>query len=167
MKKQIDIISGALLAVVAAALYLHGASKGPPIPRAVVYWDEPFRNGTHTVDTNDLRHITFEWDAPPLYIPLDARADISAVYLRDIDTPTPFAVTNVSMFAFGAEAWMMYDATNYAFYVECDWVPAPSVVTNGVYHIRAAKTGERVVPIGVRIKLPNYETGIKREDNQP
>lgn len=152
MKKRIDIISGTLLAVVAAALFIYGASKAP-IPRAVVYWDDPFTNPSHTIDTNDLRHITFEWNAPPLYIPLDARANITAVYLHDTDTPTPFAVTNVSMFAFGADVWMQYDATNYAFYAECSWVPEPSVITNGVYHIPAVGTGERAVPIGARVEI--------------
>ena len=163
MKKRIDIRSGTLLAAVFAAFFIHGANKAP-LPSAVVYWDDPFLYGAHssTVDTNDLRHITFEWSGVPLYIPLDARAEISAIYLHDTDTPDPFVVTNVSMFAFSADVLMSYDATNYAFYVECDWMPEPSVVTNGVYHIPAIKPNDgRYVPIGIKIKYPHMETGVK------
>ena len=81
----------------------------------------------------------------------------------DVVKPDVFVVTNVSMFAFGADVWMAYDATNYAFYVECDWVPTPSIVTNGSYHVRAVGTGERAVPIGVKIKMVNRHTGETRE----
>ena len=162
MKKRLDIFSGTLIAVVAAALFIYGGGKAP-LPSAHVYWDDPFNGYSYVVDTNDLRHITFGWNAPPAYIPLDARAEISAVSLRDLDTPTPFAVTNVSMFAFGAEVWMASDATNYAYYVECDWVPSPSVVTNGSYHVRAVGTGERAVPIGAKIKMVNRHTGETRD----
>ena len=162
MKKRLDIFSGALIAVAFAALFIYGGNKAP-LPSAPVYWDDPFRGYSYTIDTNDLRHITFGWNAPPAYIPLDARAEISAVSLRDLDTPDMIVVTNVSMFAFGADVWMAFDATNYAFYVECDWVPTPSIVTNGSYHVRAVGTGERAVPIGVKIKMVNRHTGETRE----
>ena len=162
MKKRLDIFSGTLIAVAFAALFIYGSNKAP-LPSAPVYWDEPFRGCSYTIDSNDLRHITFGWGAPPAYIPLDARAEISAVSLRDLDTPDMFVVTNVSMFAFGADVWMAFDATNYAYYVECDWVPTPSIVTNGSYHVRAVGTGERAVPIGVKIKMVNRHTGETRE----
>ena len=54
-------------------------------------------------------------------------------------------------------AVMPHEATNYAFFVECDWTPSPAVVTNGVYHVRAVENAEKVVPIGVNIKLPKRE----------
>lgn len=166
MKKKIDLFSGTLLAVAAAALFIYGGDKAP-LPSAVVYWDDPFRGYSYTIDTNDLHHITFDWNAPPAYIPLDARATISAVHLRDIDTPQIFTVTNVSMFAFGAEAWMLDEATNYAYYIECDWRPPPSVVTNGVYHVRANKTGDRIVPIGLKIKFDDHEVGNMKGEQTP
>lgn len=157
-KKKFDWFSGSLIAVVLAAFIIYGGGKAP-LPSAVVYWDDPFRGASYVIDTNDLRHITFEWGAPPTYIPLNARASITAVYLRDTDTPDLFAVTNVSMFAFGAEVWMTYDATNYAYYVECDWRPAPTEETNNVYHIRANRTGDRIVPIGAKVKFDDHEIG--------
>ena len=162
MKKRLDIFSGALIAVVAAALFIYGGGKAP-LPSAPVYWDDPFNGYSYVIDTIVLRHITFGWNAPPAYIPLDARAEISAVSLRDLDTPDMFVVTNVSMFAFGADVWMAFDATNYAYYIECDWVPTPSVETNGSYHVRAVGTGERAVPSGVKIKIVNRHTGETKE----
>ena len=162
MKKRLDIFSGALIAVAFAALFIYGGGKAP-LPSAPVYWDDPFNGYSYVIDTNDLRHITFGWDAPPAYIPLDARAEISAVSLRDLDTPDVFVVTNVSMFAFGADVWMAYDATNYAVYVECDCVPTPSIVASGSCHGPAVGTGERAVPIGVKIKMVNRNTGETRE----
>ena len=162
MKKRPSPFALAALIAIAAGFYYHGSTKGF-VPSAVVYWDDPFRNASYTIDTNDLRHVSFEWTAPPLYIPLDARAKISAVHLRDADTPTVLDVADVSMFAFGAEAWMPDEATNYAYYVECDWQPPPSVVTNGVYHIRANKTNDRIVPIGLKLKFDDHEIGGNRK----
>lgn len=157
-KRKLDWFSGSLIAVVLAAFIIYGGDKAP-LPSAVVYWDDPFNGYSYVIDTNDLHHITFDWNAPPVYIPLDARAEISAIHLHDIDTPDLFVVTNVSMYAFGASVWMPDEATNYAYYVECKWQPPPSVVTNGVYHVRANKTGERVVPIGLKVKFDDHEIG--------
>ena len=66
-------------------------------------------------------------------------------------------IANAPMSAGAMTAVMPHDATNYVYFVECDWSPEPTVVTNGVYHVRAVENDEKVVPIGVGIKTPNQE----------
>ena len=61
------------------------------------------------------------------------------------------------MSAGAMSAVMPHEATNYIYFVACDWTPAPAVVTNGVYHVRAVENADKVVPIGVSIKTPNQE----------
>ena len=87
----------------------------------------------------------------PLYRNALKNADIGP---QDIDA---VAVTNAPMLAGAMTAVMPHDATNYVFFVECDWSPTPTVVTNGVYHVRAVENGEKVVPIGVNIRLPEQQ----------
>ena len=116
--------------VVAAVLY--AGTK----PTAQVTWDEYFSNKSYSIDTNDLRHISFAWTAPA-WMPETANAILNA-YSRTAGIPD-------------------VEATNYVYFVACDWSPAPAVVTNGVYHVRAVENAEKVVPIGVSIKTPNQE----------
>lgn len=130
----------------ALALWLYG---GGPKPVAVtVAWDEFFRSGAASVDTNDLRNIGFTWLPVADWLPATAQARLSAV-LRP--GGALFFVTNAPMSALALTARMPSAATNYLYWMECDWVPEPSVVTNGVYHIRAAGTATNAVPVGARV----------------
>ena len=136
--------------IVAAVLY-----AGTKPPSVSVTWDEYFSNNSHSIDTNDPRRISFAWTAPA-WMPETANAILNA-YSRTAGVPDVEAVTNAPMSAGAMSAVMPYESTNYIYFVECDWSPKPTVVTNGVYHVRAVETDEKVVPIGVGIKTPNQE----------
>ena len=125
---------------------------GTKPPTVTVTWDEHFSNKSYTVDTNDLRRISFVWTSPA-WMPETARAILHA-YGRAAGVPDAASVTNAPMSAGAMTAVMQHDATNYVYFVECDWSPEPTVVTNGVYHVRAVENDEKVVPIGVSIRLP-------------
>ena len=145
--------NGGRAALVAAAVVaiLYGGSKAPT---ATVSWGEYFSNRSYTIDTNDLRRISFSW-IPPSWMPETANAVLYAVNITTgiRDYPDDI-VTNAPMSAGAMSAYMLSEATNYEYLVECDWSPTPSVVTNGVYHIRAVRNEEKVVPVGVKIELP-------------
>ena len=132
--------------VVAAVLY--AGTK----PTAQVTWDEYFSNKSYSIDTNDLRHISFAWTAPA-WMPETANAILNA-YSRTAGIPDVEAAATAPMSAGAMATVMPHDATNYVYFVECDWTPGPAVVTNGVYHVRAVENDEKVVPIGVSIRLP-------------
>ena len=136
----------------AVAFILYGGSKPPVV---TVTWDEHFSNKSYVIDTNDLRRISFAWSSPA-WMPNTARAILNA-YGRTAGVPDMVAVTNAPMLVGAMTAVMPHDATNYVYFVECDWSPTPTVVTNGVYHVRAVENGEKVVPIGVNIRLPEQQ----------
>ena len=136
----------------AVAFILYGGSK-PHV--ATVTWDEHFSNKSYVIDTNDLHRISFAWTSPA-WMPETARAILNA-YGRTAGVPDAVAVTNAPMLVGAMTAVMPHDATNYVFFVECDWSPTPTVVTNGVYHVRAVENEEKVVPIGVNIRLPEQQ----------
>ena len=144
--------ASAAFAAAAFAAILYAGSKPPTV---TVTWDEHFSNKSYTVDTNDLRRISFAWSSPA-WMPETARAILHA-YGRAAGVPYAASVTNAPMSAGAMTAVMQHDATNYVYFVECDWSPEPTVVTNGVYHVRAVENDEKVVPIGVNIKLPKRE----------
>ena len=133
----------------AVVFILYAGTKPPAVP---VTWDEHFSNKSYTVDTNDPRRISFAWSSPA-WMPETARAILHA-YGRAAGVPDAASVTNAPMSAGAMTAVMQHDATNYVYFVECDWSPEPTVVTNGVYHVRAVENDEKVVPIGVSIRLP-------------
>lgn len=146
----------ALFAAGAVAAILYAGTKPPAV---TVTWDEYFSNKSYTVDTNDLRRISFAWSSPA-WMPETARAILNA-YSRTAGIPDLEAAVTAPM-SVGAMATVMpHDATNYVYFVECDWTPGPAVVTNGVYHVRAVENAEKVVPIGVSVKLPNQEESQK------
>ena len=136
----------------AVVFILYAGTKPPTV---TVTWDEHFSNKSYTVDTNNLRCISFAWTSPA-WMPETARAILHA-YGRAAFVPDATSVTNAPMSAGAMTAVMQHDATNYVYFVECDWSPEPTVVTNGVYHVRAVENDEKVVPIGVNIKLPKRE----------
>lgn len=136
----------------AVVFILYAGTKPPTV---TVTWDEHFSNKSYTVDTNDLRRISFAW-SPPAWMPETARAILHA-YGRAAGVPDAASVTNAPMSAGAMTAVMQHDATNYVYFVECDWSPEPTVVTNGVYHVRAVENDEKVVPIGVSIRLPEQQ----------
>ena len=133
----------------AVVFILYAGTKPPTV---TVTWDEHFSNKSYTVDTNDLRRISFAWSSPA-WMPETARAILHA-YGRAAGVPDAASVTNAPMSAGAMTAVMQHDATNYVYFVECDWSPEPTVVTNGVYHVRAVENDGKVVPIGVSIRLP-------------
>lgn len=143
--------SSYVFAAGAVAAILYAGTK----PAAQVTWDEHFANKSCSTDANDLRRISFAWTAPA-WMPDTARAVLNA-YSRTAGIPDVEAVTNAPMSAGAMTAVMPYDSTNYVYFVACDWTPAPAVVTNGVYHIRAVENAGKVVPLGVDIKTPNQE----------
>ena len=143
--------ASAVFAAGAVAAILYAGTK----PTAQVTWDEYFSNKSYSIDTNDLRHISFAWTAPA-WMPETANAILNA-YSRTAGVPDVEAVTNAPMSAGAMSAVMPYESTNYIYFVACDWTPAPAVVTNGVYHVRAVENADKVVPIGVSIKTPNQE----------
>lgn len=138
--------------VLAVVFILYGGSKPPTV---TVTWDEHFSNKSYVVDTNDFRRISFAWNSPA-WMPVTARAILHA-YGRVAGVSDVASVTNAPMLTGAMTAVMPHDATNYVYFVECDWSPEPTVVTNGVYHVRAVENDEKVVPIGVGIKTPNQE----------
>ena len=141
--------ASAAFAAAAVAAILYAGTKPPTV---TVTWDEHFSNKSYTVDTNDLRRISFAWSSPA-WMPETARAILHAYGLA-AGVPDAASVTNAPMSAGAMTAVMQHDATNYVYFVECDWSPEPTVVTNGVYHVRAVENDEKVVPIGVSIRLP-------------
>ena len=145
-------VASAAFAAAAVAAILYAGTKPPTV---TVTWDEHFSNKSYTVDTNDLRRISFAWSSPA-WMPETARAILHAYGLA-AGVPDAASVTNAPMSAGAMTAVMQHDATNYVYFVECDWSPEPTVVTNGVYHVRAVENAEKVVPIGVNIKLPKRE----------
>lgn len=144
--------AGAVFAVAAVAAILYAGTKPPSV---TVTWDEYFSNKSYLVDTNDPRRISFAWTAPA-WMPETANAILRA-YSRTAGVPDVDSAAIAPMATGVMAAVMPYEATNYAYFVECDWTPAPAVVTNGVYHVRAVENAEKVVPVGVSIKLPNQE----------
>ena len=140
----------------AVVFILYAGTKPPTV---TVTWDEHFSNKSYTVDTNDLRRISFAWSSPA-WMPETARAILHA-YGRAAFVPDATSVTNAPMSAGAMTAVMQHDVTNYVYFVECDWSPEPTVVTNGVYHVRAVENAEKVVPIGVSIKTPNQEEKLQ------
>ena len=136
----------------AVVFILYAGTKPPTV---TVTWDEHFSNKSYTVDTNDLRRISFAWSSPA-WMPETARAILHA-YGCAAGVPDAASVTNAPMSAGAMTAVMQHDATNYVYFVECDWSPEPTVVTNGVYHVRAVENDEKVVPIGVSIRLPEQQ----------
>ena len=136
----------------AVVFILYAGTKPPTV---TVTWDEHFSNKSYTVDTNDLRRISFAWSSPA-WMPETANAILNA-YSRTAGVPDVEAAASAPMSAGAMSAVMPYEATNYIYFVACDWTPTPSVVTNGVYHVRAVENAEKVVPIGVSIKTPNQE----------
>ena len=124
-------------------------------PSTTVTWDEHFSNKSYAIDTNDLHRISFAWTSPA-WMQETARAILNA-YGRTAGVSDAVAVTNAPMSAGAMTAVMPHDATNYVFFVECDWSPTPTVVTNGVYHVRAVENDEKVVPVGVSIRLPEQQ----------
>ena len=133
----------------AVVFILYAGTKPPTV---TVTWDEHFSNKSYTVDTNNLRRISFAWTSPA-WMPETARAILHA-YGRAAFVSDATSVTNAPMSAGAMTAVMQHDVTNYVYFVECDWSPEPTVVTNGVYHVRAVENDEKVVPIGVSIRLP-------------
>ena len=140
----------------AVVFILYAGTKPPTV---TVTWDEHFSNKSYTVDTNDLRRISFAWSSPA-WMPETARAILNA-YSRTAGIPDLEAAVTAPMSAGAMATVMPHDATNYVYFVECDWTPGPAVVTNGVYHVRAVENAEKVVPIGVSVKLPNQEESQK------
>lgn len=124
-------------------------------PTAQVAWDEYFINKSYTIDTNDRRRISFAWTAPA-WMPETANAILNA-YGRTAGVPDVEAAASAPMTAGAMTAVLPHEATNYIYFVACDWTPAPAVVTNGVYHVRAVENADKVVPIGVGVKLPNQD----------
>ena len=143
--------ASAAFAAAAFAAILYAGTK----PTAQVTWDEYFSNKSYVIDTNDLRRISFAWTSPA-WMPETANAILNA-YSRTAGVPDVEAATNAPMSAGAMTAVMPHDATNYAYFVECDWSPEPTVVTNGVYHVRAVENDEKVIPIGVSIRLPEQQ----------
>ena len=148
--------ASAAFAAAAVAAILYAGTKPPTV---TVTWDEYFSNKSYTVDTNDLRRISFAWSSPA-WMPETARAILNA-YSRTAGIPDLEAAVTAPMSAGAMATVMPHDATNYVYFVECDWTPGPAVVTNGVYHVRAVENAEKVVPIGVSVKLPNQEESQK------
>jgi hypothetical protein len=144
--------ASAAFAAAAFAAILYAGTKPPTV---TVTWDEHFSNKSYTVDTNDLRRISFAWTSPA-WMPETANAILNA-YSRTAGIPDVEAAATAPMLAGAMATVMPHDATNYVYFVECDWTPGPAVVTNGVYHVRAVENAEKVVPIGVSIKTPNQE----------
>ena len=136
----------------AVVFILYAGTKPPTV---TVTWDEYFSNKSYTVDTNDLRRISFAWTSPA-WMPETARAILHA-YGRAAFVPDATSVTNAPMSAGAMTAVMQHDVTNYVYFVECDWSPEPTVVTNGVYHVRAVENDEKVVPIVVSIRLSEQQ----------
>ena len=136
----------------AVVFILYAGTKPPTV---TVTWDEYFSNKSYTVDTNDPRRISFAWTSPA-WMPETARAILHA-YGRAAGVPDAASVTNAPMSAGAMTAVLQHDATNYVYFVECDWSPEPTVVTNGVYHVRAVENDEKVVPIGVSIRLSEQQ----------
>ena len=136
----------------AVVFILYAGTKPPTV---TVTWDEHFSNKSYTVDTNDLRRISFAWTSPA-WMPETARAILHA-YGRAAFVPDATSVTNAPMSAGAMTAVMQHDVTNYVYFVECDWSPEPTVVTNDVYHVRAVENDEKVVPIGVSIRLSEQQ----------
>lgn len=153
LRRAFRSTSDALVCGIFAVIAILYAGTKPPT--VTVTWDEYFSNKSYTVDTNDLRRISFAWTSPA-WMPASARAILHA-YGRAAGVPDAASVTNAPMSAGAMTAVMQHDATNYVYFVECDWSPEPTVVTNGVYHVRAVENDEKVVPIGVSIKTPNQE----------
>lgn len=140
--------------VLAVVFILYGGSKPPNTP---VVWDEYFADKSYLIDTNDLRRISFAWTSPE-WMPAAAKAVLHA-FRRAATVPElpEEVIANAPMSAGAMTAVMQHDATNYVYFVECDWSPEPTVVTNGVYHVRAVENDEKVVPIGVSIRLPEQQ----------
>ena len=151
--KKIKPRDRAALAALALAAILYGGAKPPSGPTARVEWDEHFANASCAIDTNDLRRISFAWTAPA-WMPQTANAILHA-YGLSAGVPDVDEAARAPMSAGAMSAYMPREATNYAYFVECDWTPAPGVVTNGVYHVRAVENAGKVVPVGVEIKTPN------------
>ena len=140
--------------IFAVIALLYGGTKPPTSP---VAWDEYFADKSYLIDTNDLRRISFAWTSPE-WMPAAAKAVLHA-FRRAATVPElpEEVIANAPMSAGAMTAVMPYEATNYAFFVECDWSPESTVVTNGVYHVRAVENDEKVVPIGVSIRLPEQQ----------
>lgn len=140
--------------IFAVIALLYGGTKPPSV---TITWDEYFSNKSYSVDTNDLRRISFAWTSPE-WMPAAAKAVLHA-FRRAATVPElpEEVIANAPMSAGAMTAVMPYEATNYVFFVECDWDPSSAIVTNGVYHVPAVENAGKVVPVGVSIKTPNQE----------
>ena len=136
--------------LLAIATLIYAGTKPPSV---TVTWDEYFSNKSYSVDTNDPRRMSFAWTAPA-WMPETANAILRA-YSRTAGMSDVNPAASAPMSAGAMVAVMPYEATNYVFFVECDWDPSSAIVTNGVYHVPAVANAGKVVPVGVSIKLPN------------
>jgi len=140
-----------MMSIMAAIAIIVDGSKRPT---AIIEWDEFFLHGTHDIDTNDLRRISFSWDVAP-GVPNVATATFSAI---DIHTPSSelFNIATVPMTNRNLVAYMPTDSTNYMFWAECSFIPDAPIVTNGVYHISCVGGTNVWIPVGLKI----YGDGI-------
>lgn len=131
-----------------------GGTKTPVI-EAVIVWDDGLHDAGTTVDTNDLRNITFRWTYDN-WIPTIATVSIKAYDIHTVNQdPTVdrgFYVCNgVPITDESANVMMETDATNYCYFVSQSYMPDAPVVTNGVYHIQSVGTNNVWIPIGLKI----------------
>lgn len=125
------------------SLYVGGAK---PARGLSISWDEGLHDAGSAVSADDPNALTVRWTfdswVPPLStVTLYACPPGGSNAVEIADAP----MTNLSITVLMAAA-----ATNYAYLVTHSYVPAPSVVTNGVYRIDCFANASRTwVPKGV------------------
>lgn len=122
-------------------------------PTAMVAWDSYFTDTAYEINTNNYQQITFTWGVA-LGTPPNAEATFSAIDIHtyNIDaTDRLFTIATVPMSDGTLTAIMETDATNYAYWAECSYIPDAPVVTNGVYHLQCIGGTNVWIPVGITI----------------
>ena len=155
---------GAIFSLFALAAIVYGGSK-PVVPTAHITFDDGLSNNGSYISTNDYRTIVLNWRYAS-WIPPTATVVLRAILtVNGGNEAALFDVASAPVTALTLSATMPTDATNYLYFAECDYTPAPSVVTNGVYHVPCSDAGfstnsaaqNKWMPIGATIEIQRKE----------
>lgn len=157
------VVRFALAAPLCVALYIYGSTKKGTITYPVTEQGRAYLIDKGSYVTNDFVHIDFE----RRIVPEDANVIIDRRQL-DMTNDTDWVTHLESTFAaFAVPTNISFaDATNWNWIVYTDWVPPPTVLTNGVLHVNWGKSLNDVtfrragMAVGVPLQSTVWVNGV-------
>lgn len=164
MNAKLDRLVGfALAAPLCIALFLHGATKRGTVSYPATELGRAYLQDRGSYVTNDWVHINFERRIVPetANVYLDRRA-------LDQTNDTDWVTHIASTFAeFTVPTNVPFaNASNYNWIVYTDWVPPPTVLTNGVLHVNWGKSLKDVefrragMAVGIPLQSTVWVNGV-------